>query len=165
MQSFSASIEKKALQTFVLQISLHDYTEDTALAKSQVKSCCDHYEALGRSCMKVEQTRVYLSEKQTEIPLKIRHFHRLALTQRNFSSTIRNSAHLYGDCLVMVCKKDLEEREREVPGVSVQKRNSNLETAAISKNLQFELHCPFRGSLAVKWSCTSNFPSGVRMLL
>ena len=168
--------EESTVNIWHADLSLDDCTEDIVLAKSQVKSCCDHYEALGRPYMKVEQTGVYLSEKQTEIapqnsavpssrPYISVCSHSLRETSLMPSGTQPTSK--VSDCLVMVCGKDLEERKREGGTRHVcAKRNCNLETAAaISKKFQFKLHCPSRGSLAVKRSCTSNFPSGVRILL
>lgn len=66
------------------------------------------------------------------------------------------------DCLVIVYRKYLKERERDGGTRHIcAKRNYNLESAAISKNLQFKFHCPFRVLLAVKWSSTCNFTSVV----
>lgn len=90
----------------------------------------------------------------------------LSFPERSFSNAISNSSHLYGEWLLShgVWKELRGERGGGTRRVCA-KTNCNLETAAISKNLQFEFYHPFRGLLAVKWSCTSSFPPGVRMLL
>lgn len=130
MQNFSTFMEKKALQTFDKQIS-HLIIQRTCFwqwAKSNplvitIKLWTD-------PVWKWNKMEFILPKNQTEIPFQnpaipssLPYICLFSVPEKNLSNAIRNSAYIskVSDCLVMMYRKDLKDREREVPGTSVQK--------------------------------------------